>query len=96
MLEKNENLRIFASDNSYMKAKYSEQSRSERPHKETRSDQVVLADPFETRPFENSAMCSWCYKNMSVKVQVKAIRMELINAKPNYSKNLDTCFDCKK
>jgi len=69
---------------------------SQIPRKEHRPDQVVLADPFETRPFENSAMCSWCYKNMSVKVQVKAIRMELINAKPNYAKLLDNCHECQR
>ena len=69
---------------------------SQIPTKDERSDQVVLADPFETRPYENAAMCSWCYKNMSVKVQVKAIRRELRNAKPNNAKLLDNCFQCQK
>ena len=35
--------------------------------KDMRAEAEILADPFETRPFENQVKCQFCHKPYSVK-----------------------------
>ena len=56
--------------------------------KENRDEHVVLEDCFSTTAFENQARCSICPKSLSVQVNIKMFRNELlISNKTKGSKN---------
>jgi len=66
--------------------------------KEQRPEAQVLSDCFNTTAFENQARCSMCPKSLSVYVNVKMFRSELMKKQKDLAKanNLksDTCHDC--
>ena len=57
---------------------------------------MVLADPFETRPFENQAKHGFCNNSLGVKSKVNGLRLELSKASKVDSKVLEQCLDCNK
>lgn len=56
--------------------------------KEERAEAQVLSDPFCTIPYEHQVRCSICPKSLSVQVNIKMFRNELLvtNKKLNEAK----------